>query len=342
MEKYIVGDSVPESVHAGGSEARMGSSRARLAAADVARIGYRARSRRRLAAFVRGRTFDFLYERYALMQELGPIARSPATPWILEVNALLAIEATTERKATSSRRMAAAFERRTLRSADLIVAVTDHLAEAISAEYDIPRSRIMTVENGVETSVHGVSAGLPQAVPTLGFLGSLYSWQRLDELLLAMSSPANADWRLRVAGSGPEFAALETQAMKLGLSDRVEFLGRVHPDEVPAFLQTVDLCFAGHGSANGVYFSPLKLWEYLAAGRPVLASSHEATSALEASGFAVRCFDSGDDLSATLTASRTDRGRLLELALASQQKVWDNYSWSARIRPLLARIEEWK
>lgn len=338
VDRFIVGDTVPDSVHSGGSEARMGSSRVHLAAADAARLVYRGKSRRALARVARGQSYDFIYERYALMQELGSVVRDERTPWILEVNALLAIEATTERKATSSRSLAATFEKRTLRAADVIVAVTDQLADAIAAEYDIPSSRIVTIENGVDTAGHALATGAPQDVPTLGFLGSLYAWQRLDELIVAMAAHANASWRLRVAGTGTELHDLQKQVSELGLTDRVDFVGRVHPDDVASFLTTVDLCYAGHGSAHGVYFSPLKLWEYLAAGRPVLASAHDATLALELAGFPVRCFASGIDLASTLEKCLAERASLLELARERQQQVWDDYSWSARVTPLITRV----
>ncbi|MEV8268532.1 glycosyltransferase [Microbacterium sp. NPDC076911] len=338
IDRFIVGDTVPDSLHAAGSEKRMGSSRARVAAADAARLMYRSKSRRSLARAAASRPYAFVYERYALMQELGSVVRDRRTPWVLEVNALLAIEATTERKATTSHRLAAAFEKRTLESADLIVAVTDQLADAVATEYGIARSKILTIENGVDTTCRAPSANSAQAAPTLGFLGSLYSWQRLDELLDAMTAPKNTDWRLRVAGTGPEYSALKAQVERLGLAERVEFLGRVHPDDVSDFLATVDLCYAGHGSSQGVYFSPLKLWEYLAAGRPVLASAHETTLRLESEGFAVRCFASKNDLAGALTASSMERSSTLELAQSRQQEVWAKYSWKARVAPLVARL----
>jgi glycosyltransferase involved in cell wall biosynthesis len=227
---------------------------------------------------------------------------------------------------------------RTLRAADLIVAVSDRLRQSIAIEYNIDPSRIVTIENGVDGTAHATATGVGHEVPTLGFLGSLYPWQRLDDLIAALATPENAPWRLRIAGTGTEMTALKAQVERLGLADRVEFLGRVHPDEVPGFLGTVDLCYAGHDSTNGVYFSPLKLWEYLAAGRPVLASSHEATLTLEQAGFPLRCFESPSALATALHECLADRDKLMSIARAKQQQVWEDYSWSARLTPLLTRI----
>jgi glycosyltransferase involved in cell wall biosynthesis len=337
---FIVGDSTPDAMHGEGSEARMGSSIPRLIATDLARVLYRLRSRYKLRRLLRSSPSPaFVYERYALLQELGSVARKPDVPWVLEVNALLAVEATTERRATFSKSVATWFERRTLRSADVVVAVTDNLAVAIADTYDIPTDRILVIENGVDTSVHEKASGAVAARPTIGFLGSLYPWQRVDELLLALSDPQNSEWTLRIAGTGSELTNLQGMSEELGVSDRVEFLGRVHPDDVPAFLQTVDICYAGHGSKNGVYFSPLKLWEYLAAGRAVVASGHATTRQLAAEGYAVACFDNSENpLTQVLATTLMDRQALVSLACARQTEVWQSYSWAARIRPLLRRI----
>lgn len=342
VEEFIVGDQVPDSFHASGSEARMTASFPRLVGADIARLLYRLRSRRRLRQKLRGRADApvLAYERYALLQELGSAARRRGTIWVLEVNALLAIESTSDRRATTSRRVAMHFERRALRGADLIVAVTEQLKTAIHGAHGIPLDRIIVVENGVDTSKHGSASAEPQPVPTLGFLGTLYSWQRVSDLLRAVQR-SDDQWRLRVAGEGPELSALKRLSSELRIDDRVTFLGRVHPDDVPDFLTSVDICYAGHGSSSGVYFSPLKLWEYLAAGRPVLASSHDTTDRLNAEGYAVELFDESDgSLDAALHAAAQRLPALLSTASEDQGRVRDSHSWRARIEPLLEVVGE--
>jgi glycosyltransferase involved in cell wall biosynthesis len=278
------------------------------------------------------------YERYALMQELGSVTKSRGATWVLEVNALLAVESTSERRATTSRWVATQFERRTLRRADVIVAVTEQLRTAINSTYGVPLERIVVVENGVDTTKHAKAAPTPHAVPTIGFLGTLYPWQRVDELLNAVKR-SDTEWHVRVAGEGPEYETLKNLAAELEISHRVIFLGRVQPDDVPAFLQTVDVCYAGHGSANGVYFSPLKLWEYLAAGRPVIASSHETTDRLNSAGYAVEVFDgTAESLDEVLRSVAREMPTLMARAVADQDRVRKSHSWLARIQPLLRRV----
>ncbi|WP_298871071.1 glycosyltransferase [uncultured Microbacterium sp.] len=342
VRAFVVGDNVPQSFHGSGSEARMTASPVRLLAADLGRLTYRARSILRLWRLLRRASPApaMAYERYALMQELGRVAQRKGATWVLEVNALLAIESTSDRRATSSRQVATFFERRTLRRADLIVAVTDQLKVAIHNLYHVPLDRILVVENGVDTTRHGDASAEPHGTPTIGFLGTLYPWQRVDRLLHAVHR-SETQWNVRIAGEGPEYDALKQLVRQLDLDARVTFLGRVHPDEVPGFLTTVDICYAGHGSSEGVYFSPLKLWEYLAAGRPVLASRHDATERLNAQGYAVEVFDEADDdLDRALAVASESLPQLLETAVRDQERVRVAHSWTARIQPLLERVAE--
>lgn len=341
VEQFVVGDEVPQSFHAAGSEARMTASIPRRVGADVGRLVYRTRSRLRLRRTLKASAAKpaLAYERYALMQELGSVAQARGATWVLEVNALLAVESTSERRATSSRRIATHFERRTLRRADLLVAVTDQLKTAIHTSYGIALDRIVVVENGVDTSKYGHAAAELHETPTIGFLGTLYPWQRVDELLRAVER-SSGPWVVRIAGEGPEYSSLKRLAGELGIENRVTFLGRVHPDQVPAFLETVDLCYAGHGSATGVYFSPLKLWEYLAAGKPVIASRHETTDRLNASGYAVTVFDGSEgSLDDALRTAAVGLPSLLSKAVEDQELVAESHSWKARVEPLLRRVQ---
>jgi glycosyltransferase involved in cell wall biosynthesis len=343
LERFIVGDTAPSALHSPGSEKRLTASWASVLAADVLRFFYRIKSQAQLRRRAKISKFDFAYERYALYQELGSVARKHGAHWILEVNALLALESTSDRRATTSRVIATRFERRTLRSADTIVAVTQALATQIALTYDIDAGKILVISNGVDHTKHKKVVRRPvtgRAV-RIGFVGTLYSWQNVDSLLTEIKSLNSTAVTLEIVGDGPERGALEAAVDAHGLGQQVTFLGRMNPDGVPDFLASVDLCFAGHGSVNGAYFSPLKLWEYLAAGKPVLASAHEATLALASEGFPVVCFEGKTEqplgLALRDTLLRIDE--LQALAESRQQSVWRDYSWTARITPLLEIVK---
>ncbi|WP_082177380.1 glycosyltransferase [Arthrobacter sp. RIT-PI-e] len=345
VDQFIVGDLVPSSIHSEGSEKRMSSSRWTILIADAGRIAFRWRSRMRLHSKTATSKYDLMYERYALYQELGSAVRAQVKGfWVLEVNALLAIESTSERRVTSSKRFALIMERKTLERADAIVAVTKALADQIIQVHGITPSKIIVVQNGVDHEPHQHRAELTMFAPKevddkktiIGFLGTLYAWQKVDLLLESIKRPEFASVSVRIAGGGPELAKLQSLVTELGLVDRVVFEGRIHPDDVALFLSEVDVCYAGHESENGVYFSPLKLWEYLAAGRIILASKHQTTSQLQDEGYSVVCFDRGESsLQNALRRVISSKNALQLQAANMQQRVWREHSWSQRVKPVM-------
>lgn len=339
VESLIVGDHFPARAHQPGSEQALASSRLSLAAADVTRIvaagaGYAAASRR-----LRKQPYDLVYERYGLYQGLGAAAARRGVPWVLEVNALLAEEATTSRPATSSRRMAVAAEAWALHRCDAIVAVSEALKRELVSRYSVSPSKVLVVPNGVEVERfqgRHLSAANNDRPVTIGFVGALYTWQRVDALVNAVAE-ASADTRLLIAGEGQESENLRRLVDERGLQTRVELLGRLAPSSVPEMLTRCDLTYAGHDAEGGAYFSPLKLWEYLAAGCPVVASRHAQSEELERTGFAVRCFDPSNslDLPAVLQKAIDDLEELQELGLTGVPRVREVHSWHSRMNDLL-------
>src|SRR5262249_1694708 len=79
--------------------------------------------------------------------------------------------------------------------------------------------------------------------------------------------------RVLIVGDGPGRADLQALARELGMSERVRFLGAVPHAEVADYLAACDLLCAPYEPVDAFYFSPLKLAEYLAVGRPVVASA---------------------------------------------------------------------
>ena len=79
-------------------------------------------------------------------------------------------------------------------------------------------------------------------------------------------------FRLLIVGDGPERASLETDVRARGLSRDVTFTGAVAPEAVPGLLASVDAAVAPYPAIARFYFSPLKVYEYMAAGRAIVAS----------------------------------------------------------------------
>ncbi|MEZ5215279.1 MAG: glycosyltransferase [Ilumatobacteraceae bacterium] len=224
---------------------------------------------------------DVIYERLSLFGSAGlRIAASCPSPvrHVVEVNALVAEEEATWRGLHQAE-LARRVERRVLEAADLVVAVSNEVAEQVGTV--APATATAVVPNGVEldrffTQLPREAArailGLPANAMLAGFVGALRPWHGVDLALEALAR-TESGWHLAIAGDGPIRESLELQALAAGLTPRVHFLGHLDHERVATLLAGVDVALAPYPALDGFAFSPLKLYEYLAAGTPVIASA---------------------------------------------------------------------
>jgi glycosyltransferase involved in cell wall biosynthesis len=223
---------------------------------------------------------DLLYERYALFHRAGgQVATALNIPLMLEVNAPLAEEQ--ERfRGLCLKAMADATETETLCRSDHIIAVSAAVREhALSRGASV--ERVTVLPNGVDTSrFHPEVDGRPvreryelDGRPVIGFIGSLKPWHGLDFLLDAFTDilAHRPDAALLLVGEGPALADLQARVARDQLHGRVILTGRVPHADIPAYLAAMDVTVAPYTAQDGFYFSPLKVVESLAAGRPVVA-----------------------------------------------------------------------
>nr|MDQ3553406.1 glycosyltransferase family 4 protein [Chloroflexota bacterium] len=164
-------------------------------------------------------------------------------------------------------------------------AVSSALASWLEGQGVAP-SRIMVVPNGVDPERFDTSAmtderraatrlrlGLPDR-PVVGFVGTLKPWHDVAALLhaVALLRKGGTDVSLLLVGDGPERPALEALAGELDLSRDIVFVGAVPHEAVVDLLSVMDVAVAPYREQEGFYFSPLKLFEYLAAGLPVVSA----------------------------------------------------------------------
>ena len=160
------------------------------------------------------------------------------------------------------------------RGADGYVTITAGLKRTLEEKFG-SRAHSAVVPDGVRLSAESPAAPPPGGVPVVAYAGHLYPWKGVDILLDAVArTPGIA--ALIVGGHDAEGdrARLESRAAELGISQRVTFTGHVSPARVPELLsQASILALPNPASAISTRFtSPLKLFEYMAAGRPIVAS----------------------------------------------------------------------
>lgn len=244
---------------------------------ELMELGYSALAYRQLLAAAREFRPDVIYERYNLFLLAGVMARRKlGLPLLLEVNAPLVHEREQHSGGLSLQRLARWAEGVAWRGADAVLPVTAVLAGHVR-ERGVPAERIHVLPNGINrahfaAAPDGLAAkqalGL-QGRLVLGFTGFVREWHGVDRIIDWMATAdAPEQAHLLMVGDGPVRQALEAQAARLGLSQRVGFTGVVHREAVPAHVAAFDIALQ---PAVTPYASPLKLIEYLALGKAVVA-----------------------------------------------------------------------
>ena len=223
---------------------------------------------------------DAIYERANIYMLSGLwAARLFSLPLLLEVNAPLADERE-KFGGLAMPRLARWSEAAAWRGADRVLPVTAVLASYVERS-DVPKSRIVVTPNGVDQrrfSVDGNAAvvSLPFGAhggAVLGFVGYIREWHGLPhivDLMAADDTLTNA--RLLVVGDGPGRSALEQRAAARGISERVHVTGIVERDKLASYIRTFDVALQPEVTP---YASPLKLFEYMALGRAIVAPDAE-------------------------------------------------------------------
>ena len=223
--------------------------------------------------------YDVVYERYSLWSFAAmEYARATGVPGVLEVNAPL-IEEQREHRGLRDTEGATWATTRVMSAARALVAVSAEIA-AWLRRHPAPRGRLHVVPNGVDVDRFrpDVTPALrgPPGTFTVGFVGSMKPWHGLAVLIDAFArlhgDAASDAVRLLLVGSGPEETAVAAELAARGLTSVATFAGGVAPGAVPGFLTSMDVAVAPYPSGEGCYFSPLKVSEYMAAGRAVAAS----------------------------------------------------------------------
>jgi glycosyltransferase involved in cell wall biosynthesis len=225
---------------------------------------------------------DFVYERASLYGTAGvSLAQVLDVPLLLEVNAPLADEQSAYR-AASLGDLAREAERWTLTRADAVLAVSALLRDYV-VSLDVQPERVHVVPNGVDPTVFrpgppdpGLRARLHlDGRPVLGFVGGLRPWHGVEALppLLEQLVERHSGLRLIVVGNGSLRTELERDFAHRGLAPHVTFTGSLPHEQVAGVIRQFHAALAPYPRLeHAFYFSPLKLFEYMACGVPVVAA----------------------------------------------------------------------
>jgi glycosyltransferase involved in cell wall biosynthesis len=297
-------------------------------------IGYNALAYLRLRRACASFRPDVIYERYNLYSLAGVWCRkSERVPLLLEVNAPIARERGSF-GGLGLPRLAKTLERWVWQNADSVLPVSHVLADEIRAA-GAEKAKITVIPNGVqlqEFSPAGDDAvrrqfNLQDKI-VLGFAGFVRDWHGLDsvaDLLARPEVPANL--RFLVVGDGPALDLLKKRLEALNISDRVVFAGLVDRELLPHYIAAFDIALLPRCVE---YCSPLKLFEYMAAGKAIVAPAQDNVREIledQISGLLFKAEDREDMTAAILRLAndpelRDCLGRAAQQLIASQGYTW--------------------
>jgi glycosyltransferase involved in cell wall biosynthesis len=248
-----------------------------------------ARTLRWLTKLVREEKIQIIQERHEMRMDMSPLStRFLGIPSVLEVNSPFIEEAFEER--SFSFRSRNFFRRLGFDNASAIVVQTRLLRDIILKQTKTP---IHVIPNGADPDLFSPAASDPGLARRLalgneviGFAGAFHPWHGAQDLVEAFGilAPKRPEARLlMIGGGGEELEKCRRFVSEKGLEGKVVFTGKVPYDRLPVHLKLCSVLVAPFSPSRdarrravferyGLWWCPLKIFEYMAMGKPVVSS----------------------------------------------------------------------
>ena len=281
------------------------------------------------------------------MAALGA-ARKLGLPLVYEIRAFwedAAVGNGTGRAHSLKYRLTRALEDRVVAGADAVVTICQGLKDDLVARGTDP-ARITIMPNGVDLDLFGTPAARDAALaeelalgdgPVIGFIGSFYDYEGLDDLIAAMPLllEKQPGAKLLLVGGGPREEALRAQAEASGAASAIRFVGRVPHSEVERYYALVDvLAYPRKASRLTDLVTPLKPLEAMAQGKLVAASDVGGHRELIEDGVTGALFAPDDPAAcaAALAGLLAERDTWDARRAAAQRHVRERHDWAANVQ----------
>jgi glycosyltransferase involved in cell wall biosynthesis len=236
---------------------------------------------------------------------------------------------------------AVSIHRQVTRDAKLLVAVNQSMRRNLVQD-GLPEQKIVVIENGIDdhafhTQVSGGDVrrrfGISEDAVVIVFVGSFQPYHRVDLLLQAFGQiQTDKQVHLLLVGEGQKSDESKTLATELGLNDRVTFVGRVDYHDVPMYLASGDMTIM---PATNEYGNPMKIYEYMALGKVVLAPNQETITEIITHDFNGFLFEKENIGSMARVIKTVIEDRLLRDRLSKQaSESASQHTWLKRAQKL--------
>jgi len=239
----------------------------------------------------------------------------------------------TGREGSARYRLTRWLESHAVKSADAVAVICEGLRGDLVAR-GVDPEKIIVSPNGVDLDLFGgplpreealaAELGIAASDAVIGFIGSFYDYEGIDDLIAAMPAlvAAQPGARLLLVGGGPMEAALKAQAAASPVADRIHFVGRVPHEAVELYYSLIDiLAYPRKKMRLTDLVTPLKPLEAMAQGKLVAASDVGGHRELIEDGTTGTLFAPDDPAAIAVALS----------GLLERRDLWDERRRTARI-----------
>jgi glycosyltransferase involved in cell wall biosynthesis len=327
--------------------------------------------------WARLRSYQFLYQRMSLHNYSGARLRDRlGLPLVLEYNGSEAWAAANWGERLALHDMAVATEDVSLRSADLVVTVSDVLADEVASK-GVARERIVVYPNCIDPAIFDPSRfsesdtltlrrrhAIPDDAVLATFIGTFGTWHGVDFLARAVRRLVDEDrdflikHRLHflLVGDGLRMSEVRATLDPEPYRKFVTLTGLVPQNEAPAYLAASDIFLSPHmPNPDGTAFfgSPTKLFEYMAMGRPIIAADLDQIGGVLTDNFSVDNPDHNGSPMAELYVPGDEAAFLKAIANVllhpsvaemrarrARQAAREKYTWDRHVDVVLERMND--
>jgi glycosyltransferase involved in cell wall biosynthesis len=231
-----------------------------------------------------------------------------------------------------------------LQSASLVLPITSSLQTYLIERYKLNPNKCVVVPNAIEKQEIQINKSRVAAinkqfnlseVTVLGFVGSIFPYHGVDRLIRGVSKLKYTDIAILVVGDGYLIPELKKLANELGISSRVYFTGSVPKEDIYNYISAMDILTLPN---TEWYCSPVKLFEYGAFGKTILAVNEAGVSDVMSNEEGLLFKNNDSAFQDALLAAITDVDALKIKALNFQQKVFEKHTWRANAQKVIQQI----
>lgn len=229
------------------------------------------------------------------------------------------------------------IESKTLKQADRVLVINDKLKEYM-IELGAPPERTQVLGAGIDTKQFNPTSndemirkqyGFNKRDTVLFFMGWLYNFSGLKEVILQLAKTQNRDLKLLIVGEGDAYAELQRMREKHHLQDRLILTGEKPYQEIPHLIAASDICLLPAYPDEKIMQTvvPIKMYEYMAMKKAVIATRLPGVMKEFSEDNGVVYVDKPEDVIAK-AIELVQNGSVTELGLKARESV-ERYSWDS-------------